>query len=350
MRCTWKKTALLGIAVMLMAGVFLPDALRASRRRMVVVLVTVSGLTYDAVVASQSQSMPQLRELMRTGALFTNVYAPADNAAASLASLLTGMSVPEHGVWEKGDVLLNSVPLLPDDWRRRGMPTAAFSNSPLPLTTSLTHGFAVAPPPAMDAAQVNGMVAAWLAEHPAGGTPPALWVHYRDVLTVSGGAEALRMTDYHIGKLLTVLRHAGYHQGNTMFLVAGVPGPAAGGAPADRLCREVVHVPLVWSVPGGRRQARPELRSLADVPALLRAELDGLPWPLPAAEVFATAGGARSGRLHLAAISPGRFAVDQAATELSPAGQAFHARQLARSPLLTAARRSETLRATGYLH
>lgn len=278
--------------------------LRAGQDRLPVILISVSGLRYDRIMAAKPQNLPQLAAFHRQALLFTRAYTTSPNPPAAMTSLVTGLTVPEHGVWERGDQLLNRNVTLATAFRARQYPVAAFSGSGLPGSTNLLRDFSVSADGLGNGGAVNGNLFSWLDREQLTGPdrPFVAWLHYSDLLapydmdrrlargdgnlaaraddaawygvTARRGRRhaaaereklnrsydgAVRTLDYYLGRLFAGLRQRGYSPDNSLIVIAGLSGETLDDAGAEywythnhQLRPEVVHIPLLWSSPQQR--------------------------------------------------------------------------------------------------
>lgn len=160
-----------------------------------VLLVTIDTLRADRVGAygKENAGTPTLDALAEAGALFENAQATSPVTLPSHASVLTGRSLPAHGVFNNGTFALpEGVPTLATRLADAGYDTAAFVSAPvLAERYGLDAGFRhyddeiPKPPPTRTGVVVHyeersgqetaRRALAWLA---ARGTAPAfVWVH-----------------------------------------------------------------------------------------------------------------------------------------------------------------------------
>lgn len=101
-----------------------------------ILLVTLDTFRADHL----GPGTPALNSLLQEGAHFTNAVTTAPLTAPAHASMLTGLSTPEHGLTANGDTL--DVPSVVPQIADRGYATAAFlSSRVLHHDTGLNHGF-----------------------------------------------------------------------------------------------------------------------------------------------------------------------------------------------------------------
>jgi hypothetical protein len=93
-----------------------------------VVMVSVSSLRGDhlGLNAYPRATTPFLDELAAGGAVFDRAYAASSRGALSLATLLTGLEVREHGLWDPAGSIGAEIPTLAGQLAERGYETAAF--------------------------------------------------------------------------------------------------------------------------------------------------------------------------------------------------------------------------------
>jgi len=276
-----------------------------------VLLVTIDTLRADRVgcYGRADAGTPRLDALAAAGARFTAAQTTAPITAPAHASILTGRSLPGHGVVENGTFALpGDVPLLSEAFKRKGWSTGAFvSSQVLARSHGLGRGFDVyddrMPPadlrrgPVLRFAQRKGVdtvdsALTWLIA--LGPKPAFLWVHlfephapydpppdlaarYRGNLYQGEVAAA----DLALGRLLDGLAAEGRDR-NLLVVVAADHGEGLGehdeATHGIFLYQGVMHVPLV--VAGSAHGIRPAVVdgtvSVADIAPTL-AELCGLP-------------------------------------------------------------------------
>jgi arylsulfatase A-like enzyme len=159
-----------------------------------VLLVTIDTLRADRVgcYGRADAGTPRLDALAAAGVRFTAAQTTAPITAPAHASILTGRSLPAHGVIENGTFALPAdVPLLSEAFKRKGWSTGAFvSSQVLARSHGLARGFDVyddrMPPadrrqgPVLRFAQRRGndtvdSALTWLMA--LGPKPAFLWVH-----------------------------------------------------------------------------------------------------------------------------------------------------------------------------
>ena len=85
------------------------------------------------------QLTPNLELLARDGMRFTNISTPIPISAPAYASLLTGLSPGQHGLFNNGQHLAEAFPMLPSAFGAAGFQTAAVVSN---VSCSAGHGFA----------------------------------------------------------------------------------------------------------------------------------------------------------------------------------------------------------------
>ena len=275
-----------------------------------VLLVTIDTLRADRVgcYGRADAGTPRLDALATAGVRFTAAQTTAPITAPAHASILTGRSLPAHGVVENGTFALpGDVPLLSEAFKRKGYATGAFvSSQVLARSHGLARGFDVyddrMPPanlrqgPVLRFAQRRGVdtvdsALTWLMA--LGPKPAFLWVHlfephapyepppdlaarYRGNLYQGEVAAA----DLALGRLLDGLAANGRER-DLLVVVAGDHGEGLGehdeATHGIFLYQGVMRVPLI--VAGAARGIRPAVVdgtvSLVDIAPTL-AELNGL--------------------------------------------------------------------------
>jgi arylsulfatase A-like enzyme len=341
----WVAVAALGVLTALAAsGCSRPAGDGTGRGRSgdsppTVLLVTIDTLRADRVgcYGRADAGTPRLDALAAAGARFTAAQTTAPITAPAHASILTGRSLPAHGVVENGTFALPAeVPLLSEAFKRNGYATGAFvSSQVLARSHGLARGFDVYDDRMPQADRRQGPVLRF-AQRPGidtvdsaltwlmalGPKPAFLWVHlfephapyepppdlaarYRGNLYQGEVAAA----DVALGRLLDGLAANGRER-NLLVVVAGDHGEGLGehneATHGIYLYQPVMHVPLI--VAGDAHGIRPAVLdgtvSVVDIAPTL-AELSGL-GALPGADGLSLAA-ALTGKGPLPA-RPGVFA------------------------------------------
>jgi len=155
-------------------------------RRPNLVLVTLDTTRADALGAGDPAFAPFLARLGEEALVFTDAWAACNATSPSHASLLTGLSVEEHGVTSNRHLLAPELLTLPEALRAAGYHTAAAVSVPhIQAGTGFGQGFdefAQAPPGAeVDGAIAIDAVERMLAEWKTlPDRPFFLWVHLFD--------------------------------------------------------------------------------------------------------------------------------------------------------------------------
>lgn len=271
-------------------------------------LITVDTLRADRLGAYgyDEPTSPAIDALAAHSVLFEQAQVQSAWTLPSLASLMTSLYTSTHGCWNFASRLDESFTTLAERLRGEGYTTAGVASHVfLDERYGLQQGFDsfdvelvkdfVASHEAITSEQVTAKGLAFLAARTDDERPWMLWVHYFDphaTYRVHPGlserfgtsAEASRydgevaFTDRAIGELLSGLEAAGLGGETIVVLVAdhGEEFGEHGGTGHGRtLHREILHVPLMLSVPGiePRRVAEP-VESVDLLPTLL--ELLGL--------------------------------------------------------------------------
>ncbi|MEM9293149.1 MAG: sulfatase-like hydrolase/transferase [Acidobacteriota bacterium] len=172
-----------------------------------ILLITLDTTRADALgcYGNENADTPELDALARGGVRFHRALAPAPLTAPSHASMLTGLTPPEHGVRDNGIAALpDAIPFLPQALAQAGYDTAAFVGSRvLDGRFGLSRGFATYDDrmaaervgeygyPERDAVAVTTAAVRWLearSQRASEGqraseeerAPYFLWVHYYD--------------------------------------------------------------------------------------------------------------------------------------------------------------------------
>ncbi|MBZ0111992.1 MAG: sulfatase-like hydrolase/transferase [Thermoanaerobaculia bacterium] len=248
-----------------------------------VLLVTLDTTRADALGCyrnggdDDAQSTPQLDALARSGLRFERAITASPLTLPAHASLLTGLTPPEHGIHDNGIAVLGEeTPTLATLLRDRGYATAAVVGSRvLDRRFGLDRGFDLYDDtmaaehvgeygyPERNAEAVTDAAIDWLEKQarPAKSTPMFLWVHYYDPHAPyeapgdgPGDATAryraeVQYVDQQIGRLLAAMPNrprivaaVGDH-GEAL----GAHGEAAHGL---LLHEPTLRVPLILSGPG----------------------------------------------------------------------------------------------------
>ena len=151
-----------------------------------VLLITIETLRADHV-GSQGygrNTTPNLDRLARQGASFENAVAQAPFTLPSIASIMTGMTPPSHGVRNHPAVLSDSIETLAERFQKAGYQTAAMTRHTwLRNKSGLDQGFLEYHnnkfSAGLDARSLSLAASDWLAERdPA--RPFFLWLHFLD--------------------------------------------------------------------------------------------------------------------------------------------------------------------------
>jgi arylsulfatase A-like enzyme len=151
-----------------------------------VLLVTIETLRADHVGshAYGRNTTPNLDRLAREGARFENAVAQAPFTLPSIASLMTGMTPPRHGVRNHPAVLADSIETLAERFQMAGYQTAAMTRHTwLRNKSGLDQGFSEYHnnkfSAGLDARSLSLAASDWLAARdPA--RPFFLWLHFLD--------------------------------------------------------------------------------------------------------------------------------------------------------------------------
>lgn len=274
-----------------------------------VVLLTLDTTRADAL----GPGTPALSKLAARGTVWTRAVTPVPLTLPAHASLLTGLTPPEHGIRDNGTAVLpRDVPTLATAFSGRGYATAAFvASRVLDRRFGLARGFGhyddKAPAeqigeygyPERNARQMTDAALEWLARRPAG-KPLFLWVHYYDPHAPyeAPGADPrsgerqryageVAYMDREIGRLL-----AGLPGGAEKYLIAAVADHGeALGEHGERthgifLYQPSMAVPLVLAGPGVPRgkkiaETAPTVRLASTLLRLAGAPAAGFGEPLP---------------------------------------------------------------------
>ena len=151
-----------------------------------VLLITIETLRADHVGSHGygRNTTPNLDRLAREGARFENAVAQAPFTLPSIASLMTGMTPPGHGVRNHPAVLADSIETLAERFQKAGYQTAAMTRHTwLRNKSGLDQGFSEYHnnkfSAGLDARSLSLAASDWLAARdPA--RPFFLWLHFLD--------------------------------------------------------------------------------------------------------------------------------------------------------------------------
>lgn len=155
-----------------------------------IVLITLDTTRADAV--ADPRIAPNLAALAERGYAFTNAWSAATSTTPSHASILTGLSVEQHGATTNRSVLGSEFETLAEQLARRGYQTAAsVTVHHIGYEAGFGQGFGrfrpAAPGDSLDGAASIESVLQWLDEWAASGERPFfLWVHLFDPHTPYG--------------------------------------------------------------------------------------------------------------------------------------------------------------------
>jgi len=269
-----------------------------------IVLVSIDTLRADRLAAYGYREgvTPAVDRLAREGIIFEHAFSPAPLTLPAHATLLTGLLPPAHGVRDnlgyRLDPTASIVPALKSAGYRTG---AAVSSMVLRRETGMAAGFelyddAVASGGGRTTAEAQrsgpatlDAVDGWIERVAAG--PFFLFLHlYEPHAPYEPPAELAGRDPYDgevsaadavVGRLLEILDRQGVYDRAAIVLVSD-HGEGLGDHGEDEhgilLHREVLHVPLIVKLPGGRdagRRLEAPVHLIDVAPTLL--ELAGLP-------------------------------------------------------------------------
>ena len=241
------------------------------------VLLTLDTTRSDHLGAygAQGAATPALDGLAAQGARYATAIAPSPLTLPAHASLLTGLTPPEHGVRDNGTAVLPpGLPTLATALAERGYATGAFvASRVLDRRFGLDRGFDVYDDrmaaervgqygyPERDATAVASAALAWAAALPAG-KPYFLWLHFYDPHAPyqppgprrhgserQAYAGEIAHVDRQIGRLL-----AGLPDGRRLVAAVGDHGEMLGehgeSGHGIFLYRAALEVPLIVAGPG----------------------------------------------------------------------------------------------------
>ena len=246
-----------------------------------VLLITIDTLRADRLgcYGSRTVKTPNIDALAAGGTLFEETITPVPLTLPSHASILTGRYPAEHGIRDNGFYRLpKGYPTLATEFAKAGYQTAAFvASGTLNGVFGLNQGFDLYDDMSVvkgrtqltdrserPADKVTAKVAEWLKNSVK--KPFFLWVHYFDPHAPYEPPESYRekyrgrlydgevaFTDREVGRLLKVLKEAGFERDTLVILTAdhgeslGEHGEMSHGV---FLYRATMHVPLIFSGPG----------------------------------------------------------------------------------------------------
>jgi arylsulfatase A-like enzyme len=151
-----------------------------------VLLITIETLRADHVgsYGYRRTTTPNLDRLARQGARFENAVAQAPFTLPSVASLMTGMTPPAHGVRNHPAVLADSIETLAERFQKAGYQTAAMTRHTwLRNKSGLDQGFLEYHnnkfSAGLDARSLSLAASDWLSERDSS-RPFFLWLHFLD--------------------------------------------------------------------------------------------------------------------------------------------------------------------------
>ncbi|MBM4392989.1 MAG: sulfatase [Deltaproteobacteria bacterium] len=308
-----------------------PEPYRSTGGDVVIVVLDTLRADHLSQYGYPLDTSPALASFAATATLYTQAWAPSPWTVPSTAAILTGLHPLRHQLRHPGDVLPEAIDTLPEQFRRAGWRTAAYS-----------HNVSVAPKHALDqgfdqftrntgkvlgyphAGRMTRAAKAWIAEQPGpfflylqpmnchgpykvpserrddvlGRSPSTAFEYYgpvmRKILKEGKLSAREKITDRHlrslqeqydtairyttgeVAELFDALRAAGRYDAATIVLTAdhGEEMFEHGGfSHGYSLHREVLSVPLMVKLPGqseGRQEHAPV--SLVDIaPTVLAA-------------------------------------------------------------------------------
>jgi arylsulfatase A-like enzyme len=161
-----------------------PDSGRSGPVRPNIVMYLVDTLRADRLgcYGAKQPTSPTLDAFVRGATLFARAIAQSTWTRPSVASILTGLAPPAHGVETLADRLPEAAVTLPTILRAAGYRTAAFSTNPqVSAATGLAQGFDDFDlrPSGTRSGEMNRLVLRWLDQH-RGRSPFFLYIHTID--------------------------------------------------------------------------------------------------------------------------------------------------------------------------
>jgi hypothetical protein len=109
---------------------FLPPSPPDDLPDIVVVLLDAARADHFGAYGYERETTPQIDMLATESAVFSQAFAPAPYARASVATLITGLSIQDHGVIEREHVLDDEATTLAEHLQGIGYRTLCYSASP----------------------------------------------------------------------------------------------------------------------------------------------------------------------------------------------------------------------------
>jgi arylsulfatase A-like enzyme len=272
------------------------------RERLVVVLITVDALRYDAVSGPRAERLPTFSALAREGTTFTNAITPAVSTTGTVVSLFSGLYHPQMR-WRQDNSRRGRNAQIPDTPHKRFpelLSRAKVDTFIAPTQWRLTKpykasvGFRTEYQPRnkgnKNAEDVLPPLGKWVLGR--GDDRAFAYVHLLDAHGPydRAGTEGtpferylreVELVDREIGKLIDALKRGGVWD-RTVMIVSADHGEAFGehGQSGHNgwLYQELSHVPLIVRVPGAQARSVDEPVSIIDIgPTVL--DLFGEPTP-----------------------------------------------------------------------
>jgi hypothetical protein len=260
-----------------------------SRKGLIVVLVTVDALRYDAVSGKHPIKIPTLKALFKEGTFFTNAAVPAVSTTNSIVSLFSGRYYPQIK-WRDESTGHKTIQIpelrgrrFPQLLAREGVATfLGVTNWRFLPQFKAALGFQTTHKAKLKggyphAEEVLPAMVDWVREHEKG--PAFAYTHLVDVHSPydRGGTHGtpfeaylreVEILDRELGKLVEGLKRAGVWD-RTVLIVGADHGEAFGEHGQQRhdgwLYQQLTHVPLVIRVPGRPPRTVTEPVSMIDL-------------------------------------------------------------------------------------
>lgn len=293
------KIAIVVIILFVLSGC---GGIQATRAQPNILIVVLDALRADHVgcYGYERNTTPNLDAFARESVVYRNAFACCSWTKPSVTSILSGLTVPEHGVYVGFDALPADVPYLPADMQARGYETAIFFTGNLRVSPGYgyargcdtwwhSRGMDTTLPRThceadLDDAVTVNQTLAWMAG------PAAPWFGYVHLIGPHAPYdkperaydfgdrledqydEKLRYCDAHVGRLLAAVPP------ETIVIITADHGEEFGEhggiGHGQTLHDEVIHVPLIIRWPGHEPRVETGLVGLDRIaPALLDGRL-----------------------------------------------------------------------------
>lgn len=187
-RVAVRRLAIVGFGAFLIGGLAVGGCWLAERELRLpkgssFLLVTLDTTRRDVVspYGADPKITPNLQRLADAGTLFWNAYARASSTNPAHSTIMTGLTLRQHGVFNNRTPLPSNVDTLPEAFARAGFETAAFPSIPHVGERFEWRGFGHFRPArtALDAREATDRILEWLQNRDTNG-PFFAWLHYWD--------------------------------------------------------------------------------------------------------------------------------------------------------------------------